>query len=356
MSMSVFRILLVMSFVVIAGGCTTLSYYSQSVKGQWQMMAQTRPIADVLSDPTTSEALKSRLQRVLKMREFAVNELGLPDNASYRHYADLGRSHVVWNVFAAEKLSVEPLTWCFPIVGCLVYRGYFNEQVAKDYAHGLEQQGYDTIVAGISAYSTLGWFSDPVLNTFVERNDAELAGLIFHELSHQVVYIKDDSVFNESLATAVELEGMRRWLEAGDDGEQIVEQTRRLQRRDEFIDLILDYRQKLDDAYQSKQSDDWKLEQKEIIIDQMRDRYRVLAQQWQYNGYDNWFAQDLNNAHFISAAAYYSRVPAFTELLRRSSDIDAFWAAVERLSKLPVERRNAELDALAPASSSVRSN
>ncbi len=347
MALTLSRMLIILSLVVVTCGCTTLSYYSQSVRGQWQMMSQTRPIADLLADPDTSEVLKDRLRKVLSMREFAVKELALPDNASYRRYADLGRSHVVWNVFAAERLSVEPLTWCFPIVGCLVYRGYFSEQVARDYALELERQGYDTMVAGISAYSTLGWFSDPVLNTFVGRSDAELAGLIFHELSHQVVYIKDDSVFNESLATAVELEGMRRWLQAQGDGEQMIEQTRRLERRDQFIDLLLEYRQKLDDAYRSEHTDDWKTERKKLIIEQMRGRYRELAQQWQYSGYDNWFAQNLNNAHFISASAYYSRVPAFTELMRRADDIDAFWLSVERLSKLPVEQRNAELDALA---------
>lgn len=338
---------LALLLAVGVSGCSTLSYYTQSVKGQWQIMSSARSIASVLNDPDTSEVLRERLQSVLEMREFASDELGLPDNASYRRYADLGRQHVVWNVFAAPELSVEPMTWCFPMVGCLVYRGYFSEQVARDFAHDLENKGYDTIVAGISAYSTLGWFSDPVLNTFVDRSDAELAGLIFHELSHQVIYIKDDSVFNESLATAVELEGMRRWLQVAGEGERIEEERERLKRRDEFIALLLDVRERLREAYKSTQSDAWKREQKQLIIQRMRERYRLMADRWQYTGYDRWFEQDLNNAHFISAAAYHSRVPAFTALLQSVADFDAFWKEAKRISKLPATERNEELDRLA---------
>jgi len=332
---------------MITSGCSTLSYYTQSVKGQWQIMTLARPIAELLEESDTPPELKLKLQKVLQMREFAVVRLGLPDNASYKRYADLGRSHVVWNVFAAPELSVEPVSWCFPIVGCLIYRGYFSERDAREFSDQLKEQGYDTIVGGISAYSTLGWFNDPVLNTFVDRSDAELAGLVFHELSHQVIYIKGDTVFNESLATAVELEGMRQWLEHTGAGEQVALERARLERRDQFIGLLLEFREVLREAYEQDQSDSWKREQKQEIIQAMREKYRGLANEWQYSGYDNWFAQPLNNAHFISAAAYHSRVPAFTELIRQTGSMAAFWTEVTRISQLSEAQRDSVLDSLA---------
>jgi len=298
--------------LTLLAGCETLSYYGQSVGGQLEVLAKRKPIDELIDDEATEPRLRARLESVLRMRRFAVAELGLPDNTSYTSYADLKRNHVVWNVFAAPEFSVTPTSWCFPVVGCVVYRGYFKQESAKKYAQKLEADGVDTYVGGINAYSTLGWFNDPVLNTFLGYSEPRLAGLLFHEITHQKIYVKGDSVFNESLASAVELEGVKRWLEASNSSAEADVVRRQLERSDEITALLLETREAL--------------------------------------GYDRWFSQDFNNAYLVSAAAYRSRLPAFEALIAESGgDMEVFWEAAERLSKLPREQRDAELDRLTAA-------
>ncbi|HTZ00655.1 MAG TPA: aminopeptidase, partial [Rhodocyclaceae bacterium] len=207
------RLLLAACLAALLGGCSNLGYYLQAVGGQMDMLGRARPIQAVLDDPSTSERLKQQLVDVGRIRQFASAELGLPDNGSFRRYADLQRPFAVWNVFAAAEFSTKPKRWCYLLVGCADYRGYFSAAAAAGEAEQLRRQGYDVYVAGIPAYSTLGWFDDPVLNTVIDYPVIRLAPLIFHELAHQVAYARDDTTFNESFAVAVELEGMRRWLE-----------------------------------------------------------------------------------------------------------------------------------------------
>ncbi len=344
----VIRILLGLGALALLAGCETLSYYSQSVGGQLEVLAKRKSIIDVVNDETTPENVRTRLSAVLRMRKFAVDELGLPDNKSYLSYADLERPHVVWNVFAAPELSVKPLSWCFPVVGCVVYRGYFKEQAARRYADKLKDQGIDTYVGGINAYSTLGWFSDPVLNTFLGYSQPRLAGLIFHEITHQKIYVKGDSVFNESLATAVELEGVRRWLAANESDDSADGVRQQLRRADEITALLLDTREQLAKVYEGGDSDDAKREAKSDVFRQMKLTYERLKESWGgYDGYDRWFSQDFNNAYLVSAAAYRSRLPAFEALIRKSGgDMDQFWREAKRLSELPATEREQALDAL----------
>src|SRR4051812_10885006 len=197
-------------------------YLIQAATGQMQIVSKRQPIAEVIRDPATSEKLKARLEYVAAARDFASRELGLPDNESYRSYADLGRPYVVWNVFAAPEFSVEPRQWCFPIAGCVVYRGYFSEAAAQRYARKLRRRGDDVAVGGVAAYSTLGHFKDPVLSTMLGWSDAQLAATLFHELAHQVVYVPGDSQFNESFATVVEEAGLERWLAARQGEQELV--------------------------------------------------------------------------------------------------------------------------------------
>jgi len=332
-------------------GCSTLGYYYQSAKGQLDLMCRARDIDEVLADESVPDPVKNRLERVKGMRRFASDELGLPDNDSYREYADPEREFVIWNVFAAPELSVEPHRWCFPIVGCVVYRGYFDKTDAREYAQSLvDRRGLETYVAGVPAYSTIGWFDDPVVSTILGYSQERLAGLIFHELAHQVAYARGDSVFNESFATAVEIEGVERWLQHQGHDRKIEAYRQRRERDATVVETILEYRRRLDAAYRSGHGRDWKLARKAEIIAALRRRYNELVAQWQgYRGYGRWFSQDLNNAHFVVIAAYHDKVGAFQALLaRHGGDLPAFYKAVKELASRPQAERDRFLDALEP--------
>ena len=233
----------------LLAGCGSLGYYVQSIDGQMKLLQARRPIADVIADPATPPPLKAKLERVLAIRDFASRELKLPDNPSYRNYADLQRPFVVWNVFAAAEFSVKPREWCFLIVGCVGYRGYFAQAGAEAYTRELRGEGLDVFVSGVPAYSTLGWFDDPVLNTFINYPEHALSRLIFHELAHQVVYVKGDTGFNESFAAAVETEGVRRWIARNGDDTMRADFERAQQRRTQFRELLSKYRERLAALY-----------------------------------------------------------------------------------------------------------
>jgi predicted aminopeptidase len=270
----------VLLILLSVSGCAQLSYYAQSVRGQFDIWRREKPITAVTEDAASPQALRDKLALVLKAREFASAELGLPQNASFRRYADLQRPFVVWNVFATPEFSVQPVQWCFLMVGCVNYRGYFAKADADAFAAAAAAQGHDVYVGGVPAYSTLGWFADPVLNTFVHYPPAELARLIFHELSHQVAYVKDDTVFNESFAVAVERAGVKRWLAKHGSAQELEAHEKRQVYRADFIALVQTYRERLKSLYQQRMAPDVMRAAKQQLFDDMQRDYAQLKSAW----------------------------------------------------------------------------
>lgn len=333
---------------LLTAGCSQLDYYVQAAHGQLSLLSEARPIDDWLADPQLNARLRLKLVKVKHIRQFAATELGLPDNKSYRNYADLKRPFVLWNVVATGELSLEPKHWCFPVAGCVSYRGYYSKSDAQAYASSLRSEGLDVQVAGVPAYSTLGWFNDPVLSTFIQYPDGELARLVFHELAHQVVYVKDDTQFNESFATAVEEAGVERWLVAQGDPRLRQTYIEFESRKEDFLNLLLKYRKELEANYQRQASDADKRTRKAEIFRALQDGYRVLKITWGgYAGYDRWFAEPLSNAHLASVAAYHDFVPGFRVLLRQEKTFPRFYAAVRDLAALDQPERHRRLIALA---------
>ena len=340
-------LLLVAAFAPLLCGCDTLRYYSQAVGGHLELMRRAAPIDEQLAREGLPPALKAKLEAVLRIREFASRELALPDNGSYKHYADLGRQYVVWNVFAAPEFSLEPVSSCFLLAGCVSYRGYFSEADAQAAAAALRVQSYDVYVGGVPAYSTLGWFDDPVLNTFIQYPVAGLARLVFHELAHQVLYVKNDTLFNESFAATVEQAGVERWLAQSGNADDRAAYERLQRIRNDFVALILKYRATLEQYYRK----DFPVEAKRLgkarVLTEMDEEYRRLKAGWGgFAGYDRWFSGKPNNATLASVALYTELVPAFRALLEREGgDMPRFYAAAKELAKLPKEERDARLRA-----------
>ena len=338
------------------GGCSTVGYYWQAVSGHMQMVNAARPVSELLLDPQTPNALKQRLLLSQRIRSFAVTELKLPDNASYRRYADLHRSAVVWNVVVAPEFSLTLKTWCFPVAGCVGYRGYFSEADAHLEAHRQKAEGVEVNVYSVPAYSTLGWMNwaggDPLLNTFINYPEGELARIIFHELAHQVAYASGDTTFNESFATTVERLGSQRWLasQAGDAARQSYAAFE--QRRQGFKALLLSTRRELQTIYGKKEAETPYLKgqqatksiAKQEVMQRFRDSYRRLKASWGgFSGYDMWVAS-ANNATFAAQAAYDDLVPGFDALFEREGrDYKRFYDAVTRLSKMSKEERQQAL-------------
>jgi predicted aminopeptidase len=340
------------ALLCLTTGCSSLAYYAQSATGHVNLLRAAKPVPEWLADENNPAALRERLALSQRMRDFAVTELQLPDNASYRRYADLKRGAAVWNVVAASDLSLQLKTWCFPVMGCVGYRGYFHEDQAQAYAAELRAQGLEVLVYGVPAYSTLGKlpgavFADPLLNTFIQYPEGELARMIFHELSHQVVYADNDTVFNESFATAVERIGSKRWLARFASPQVTAEQAVRDGRRDDFRVLTMRYRDKLDALFRSAVSDEEKRAGKVQLMVQMRADYAQLKQErWDgFSGYDGWFDK-ANNASLGVLAAYNQLVPDFERLFEREGQNFAqFYAAVKRLAPLPPDERRKILQA-----------
>jgi len=344
--------IIVVTMLLALAGCADIGYYMQSMGGQFDVWNRERPIGDVIADPATPAALREKLEGVQRIREFASRDLGLPDNASFRRYADLGRPFVVWNVFAAPEFSTKPLQWCFPVAGCVGYRGYFDKAEAERFAADLAAGGGDVYVGGVPAYSTLGWFADPVLNTFAHYPDPGIARLIFHELAHQVVYVRNDSVFNESFAVTVAREGIRRWLERHGSAHDKATYERMRHYREGFIRLVQDYRERLDALYASGLAPQEMRERKRELLEAMTRDYGKLKAGWNgFGGYDRWFAQRPNNALIASVTIYTQMVPAFQALLEREGrDLPRFYLAVRELAGLDKQERTRRLDSLlAPA-------
>ena len=344
---------------LLLSGCSTVGYYWQSVSGHMQMLNAARPVADLLVDPQTPAALKVRLELSQRIRRFAATDLKLPDNASYTRYADLRRSAVVWNVVAAPEFSLTLKTWCFPVAGCVGYRGYFNELEARLMAEQLKAEGLEVSVYGVPAYSTLGkldWLgnlgADPLLNTFIAYPEGELARLIFHELAHQVVYAADDTLFNESFATAVERLGSQRWLTTQASQAAKDEYAALDARRQQFRGLTAATRRDLTLIYASNtalvRQNRAQAAPKIIAFQKFRTDYEKLKKSWgdpppRTSGYDAWVAQ-ANNASFGAQAAYDDLVPGFEALFEREGkDWQRFYDAVRQLAELPKTERHLAL-------------
>jgi predicted aminopeptidase len=334
----------------LLAGCTAAGYYWQGIRGQLDLLERARPIPAVVAT-TEDPALKRKLERVLAIREYASRELALPDNPSYRSYTDLGRRFVLWNVFAAPELSLEPRQWCFPVAGCVNYRGYFDEAAARAEAARLGATGDDVHVGGVPAFSTLGYFNDPMLSTVIRYPDTEVARLIFHELAHQVAYAKDDTVFNESFAVAVEEEGIGRWLAAQDDSALTAQFNTSQRYRDGFRKLISRTRSELVTLYSSPASVEEKRAGKAAAFTKMRAAYDALKNEWGgFAAYDGWFAQGPNNASLAAVGLYTQKVPEFHALLAGDSgDLRRFYAHVKALAALPKSERDSALAAAAAA-------
>lgn len=322
--------------------CESMHYYSQAIQGQYRILEKRQPISDIIADPESPESLRQKLAFILALRQFAENELQLPVKDNYLTYVDLKQPYVVWNVFAAPELSLAPKTWCYPVVGCAAYRGYFSAENARQFAHELSDQGYDVYVAGVTAYSTLGWFDDPVLSTFINISKARSASLIFHELAHQVLYVKGDTAFNESFATTVEQEGLQRWQAATRASHIYNDYLAGYDRHQQFIRLIMDYRRTLEILYQSDASAETKREKKVSIYSELRDEFdRLKTDENGLSAYDNWMRDYLNNAKISSVVAYHDFVPAFQKMLAKNEgDLNQFYRQCRELAQTPQDERH----------------
>lgn len=323
------RFVALCAIAALTSGC----YLLQAAQGQLAISGKREPIASVIADPDAPAELKRRLQLIADAREFASRELGLPDNDSYRGFVDLGRNFAVWNVFATDRFSVEPRRWCFPIAGCVVYRGYFDENAAQRYARRTRIKGGDATVAGAAAYSTLGHFDDPVLSTMLRWSDAQIAATLFHELAHQVLYVPNDSEFNEAFASVVEEEGARRWLTSRNQTDALARWQTSRERGAQFTRLLLTARERLQALYRESANDPDLYHRKQVEFGRLKFEYWQLKETWNgYAGYDAWFDRALNNADLVSAATYQSCVPKLRELLASvNGELPKFYQAAKAL-------------------------
>lgn len=325
-----------------SGGC----YYMQAVNGQLELLRKREPIQEVVQEADLNDEIRRRLTMVLEVRQFAVDELKLPDNDSYRTYVDLERDYVVWNVFAAPEFSLEPRTWCFPIVGCVAYRGYFAESAATRHAAKLDAEGYDVYVGGVPAYSTLGRFDDPVLNTMLRWSDADLVATLFHELAHQRLFVKGDTAFNESFATAVGEAGLARWLEAAGRTRELAAYERRGRLRESLMEVVVETRSELTELYAEESDPETKRQAKAALLEDMVERAERTAGDAGFAA-PGWVRPPLNNARLLSVALYRGHVDAFRAMLDEcSGDFECFYTAAEQLADLEPDDRSRRLELL----------
>lgn len=338
-------VLLVLSVVA---GCSTVGYYSQIVSGHMKIVMGKKPLATVVQDDKTDSKTRHRLQVAAGAREFAIQKLQLPDNDSYTSFYDTKRNYVTWNVVAADEFSFNPRIWCFPVAGCVSYRGYYTKEKAQAYADRLAKEGYDVAVNGATAYSTLGWFADPLLNTMLNRSDASIAALIFHEMAHQKLYVGNDSKFNESFAGFVEQQGLALWQQQQGTSDQLTELEIRRKRHADFIQLLRDTRSDLQALYESGIDEPMMRDKKAARYQQLLLDYQSLKLSWNgYRGYDGWFQRELNNARLVSVATYTDYIPAFEVLFDESNrDFETFYLAAQKLSELAPDKRREKMQLL----------
>jgi predicted aminopeptidase len=338
------RLLVLLPLCAAVNSCA-VPFYWQAISGEMELLRKRTPIEKVLADPHESERVKTVLAEVASIKQFAVERLGLPDNRSYTTYADLGRKYVVWNVVATPEFSIVPKHWCFPFAGCVSYRGFFSESRAERFRKALEKQGYDTYLGGSTAYSTLGYFKDPILNTMIDGGEQYTASVLFHELAHQRLYVKDDSAFSEAFAMTVEEYGTEQWLESRGDAQGLERYRRRLHRRSQFSELLARQQQRLRAIFAQPISADAKRAAKAQAYASMRVDYGVLKASW--NGaadYDGWFAQPLNNAALAAVATYRRWLPTLKSRLEMLG-IQGFYAEMEKLAHMSTADRQLVLQA-----------
>ena len=323
--------------LLLLAGCASPTYYSQAAFGQLELWTKSRPIQEVIQDKETSRLEKRKLNTTLDILEFAEKQLLLPAEGSYQAYVKLNRQHVVWNVFAAPKDSLNPKVSCFVIAGCLPYRGYFSKADANEYARKLNKKGYDTYIAGVKAYSTLGWLNDPILSTIIEREDASLAQILFHELAHQKIYVKNDAQFNEGFAMAIADHGAMLW--AADRNTNFNSSRKNMEPK--LIKLVIDTKHELNVLYSSNKSLETKMTAKKKYFQDLALQYQTLKKNWGgENIYDDWMAEGWNNARVLTVATYYDYVPYFEALIKQCSpDFESLYKKIMQLSQLKATER-----------------
>jgi len=337
--------LLLTPLLALQCGCASVAYYAQAIDGHFEIMNARQSIKKLIESPDTDEQLREKLILLKEARVYASSTLSLPNNDSYSSYVDIKRDAVTWNVVAASEFSLTPKAWCFPIAGCVSYRGYFKKEKAELYAKKMREQGFDAIVGGASAYSTLGWFEDPLLSTMIRGGDLRLLGVLFHELAHQKLYVKDDSSFNEAYASFIEQAGVRQWLRDKGEEDRIAAYDAYLKRQVEFGDLLSETRAQLLALYESELPEAQMRSEKAAVFDAMRGNYEQLKERWDgYTGYDGWFKRELNNARLVSVATYRKWVPAFAAIFEeQGGQFEKFYTAAQELSQLPRQARDKKL-------------
>lgn len=324
--------------------CETVGYYGQAAKGQMSLLLGRQQIDALLKTPDLNAETRRKLQLVLDVREFAAQELLLHAGDSYLTYTALEQPYVLWNVFAAPEFSVDPHQWCYPVAGCVFYRGYFREEAAQRFAASLRAQGLDVYSGGVDAYSTLGWFDDPLTSAVLRRPDHRLVALLFHELAHQRLYMPGDTMFNESFATFVEQEGVRRWLARHPQGGMSEQIARENSMQERFVALVTAHRESLQTLYAQPLAEADMRVQKAAIQEALRTEYAQLRETWGYTGYDRWFDGPLNNAQLATVASYNALVPFFAQMLAEAQgDLARFYADVEAFTRLSAAEREARL-------------
>jgi predicted aminopeptidase len=339
------RALLPGAVCILIAACGT-PYLMQAGSGEWHVLHERVPIDKAIADPHTTPAVRAHLEQARAARQFASRELHLPNNDSFRSFADIGRTFVVWNVVAAPEFSVVPKHWCFPVAGCVAYRGYFHEQSARDFALSLEAQGFDVVTDGVPAYSTLGKFADPVLSSMLRYGDDDLAATIFHELAHQLLYVRDDSAFNEAFATTVEDVGLERWLTQQGAAARIQAFRDTQQREQALVGLLASTRTRLKQLYASQRPRPEMVLEKAEVFAQLAAEMRALERREGVTVplYEEWIAAGLNNARLASVATYFECVPGFMRLLHeQDDDLPRFYAAARQLAEQPRAERHARL-------------
>ena len=317
--------------LVWLSGCSQAGYYFQAARGQLELLHKRQPIEELIDDSRTSAELRAQLILADKIRSYAIHKMALDDNKGFSHYTDLERQYVTWNVVAAPVYSIDAKTWCFPVAGCVAYKGFFEQERAAREKQLLVEQGYDVLLYGVTAYSTLGWFSDPLLSTFIHYKATDLAALIFHEFTHQVVYVQDDSEFNEAFATTVEFSVLNSWLHSRGETERINELESRRLRQNRITEMILDFREMLGQAYKKES----RAASKAALFKQLKQDYHEIQEAGEGTAYyDWWFSRELNNADLLSVSTYFRLVPAFSEMLdRHQGNLIEFFAEVKLLAK-----------------------
>ncbi len=339
------RTSVILLLLILVSGCSTISYYHQSISGHFKLISKREHIVDIVNDPARDEKLIKQLLLVEELRSFASKQLKLPENDSYRSYVQLDKPYVTWNVFAAPEFSIALQQWCFLVIGCVPYRGYFAESEANNYAQQLSRQGLDVYVAGVPAYSTLGWFDDPLLSSMLDRGEIVTASYIFHELAHQQFYLKGDGAFNEAFATAVEEIGVLDWLHNQNRSQDMQRYDDWLLQKSIFSEFVKNSRDEFETLYQQEYDLQKMKVEKEILIAEMRRRFTDLSSENKHIArYSKWMSGPLNNAQLGAISLYRELVPAFRRIFGLcGNDFEKFYSYVETIAKLSEEQRETTL-------------